>query len=152
MNTTELASTVNDLIETCRDGQEGFRCASEDVKDAQMKTLFTKYSQQRGRFVAELQAVIARTDKEPETEASFLGELHRGWINLKSAIAGGDDHAILAECERGEDSAVAEYRKALEADLPAEVASLVRQQADEVQNAHDSIRDLRDSALAADKA
>ena len=40
--------------------------------------------------------------------------MHRAWINLKSAVTSGDDHAILAECERGEDSAVDEYKKAME--------------------------------------
>ena len=154
MNTTNssTASVLNDLIETCRDGQEGFRVAAEDVKNAQLKALFTKYSEQRVHFVGELQSVVERTDKEPATESSFLGELHRGWINLKSALAGGDEHAILAECERGEDSAVAEYRKALEADLPANAAELVRRQAAEVQAAHDRVRDLRDAAEAAKKS
>ena len=151
MNTTtsSVVSVLNDLIETCRDGQEGFRCAAEDVKNAQLKARFTKYSEQRGRFVGELQHAVQRTDKEPETKPSFLGELHRGWINLKSALAGGDEHAILAECERGEDSAVAEYRKALEAELPANVAELVRRQSADVQAAHDRVRDLRDSAEVA---
>ena len=149
--TSSVASVVNDLIETCRDGQEGFRCAAEDVKNTQMKELFTKYSQQRAGFVAELQKVVARTDKDPETDSSFLGELHRGWINLKSAVAGGDEHAILAECERGEDSAVAEYRKALQTDLPADVVTIVRRQATEVQSTHDRVRDLRNSLAAAKK-
>jgi len=149
--TSSVASVVNDLIETCRDGQEGFRCAAEDVKNAQMKELFTKYSQQRAGFVAELQKVVARTDKDPETDSSFLGELHRGWINLKSAVAGGDEHAILAECERGEDSAVAEYRKALQTDLPADVVTIVRRQATEVQSTHDRVRDLRNALAAAKK-
>ena len=150
MNTTSsTASVLNDLIETCRDGQEGFRVAAEDVKSAPLKALFTKYSEQRGRFVGELQSFVQPTDKEPETDSSFLGELHRGWINLKSALAGGDEHAILAECERGEDSAVAGYRKALGAELPANVAELVRRQSAEVQAAHDRVRDLRDAAKAA---
>ena len=153
MNTTSTISpavpVLNDLIETCRDGQEGFRCAAQDVRNPQLKSLFTEYSEQRGRFVAELQSLVERTDQEPETESSFLGELHRGWINLKSALARGDEHAILAECERGEDSAVAEYRKALETDLPARVAEVVRRQSLDVQSAHNRVRDLRDAAAAA---
>ena len=41
-------------------------------------------------------------DHNPENASSVAGTLHRGWINLKTAIGGRGRHAILAECERGE--------------------------------------------------
>ena len=53
--TKEIISTVNDLIETLKDGQEGFRQAAEAVNDSQLKTLFSEYSLQRSRFAGELQ-------------------------------------------------------------------------------------------------
>jgi uncharacterized protein (TIGR02284 family) len=71
--------------------------------------------------------------------------LHRGWINLKSALTGGDDHAILAECERGEDSAVEEYKKALDEDLSPSLYELVSRQYSDIKAAHDRIRNLRDT-------
>jgi len=70
--------------------------------------------------------------------------LHRGWIDIKSAITGKDDHAILAEAERGEDVAVAAYQKALKESLPAQAQTIVQQQAARVQQAHDTVRNLRD--------
>ena len=33
MDTNTAVSTLNDLIETCRDGEDGFRLAAEAVKD-----------------------------------------------------------------------------------------------------------------------
>jgi uncharacterized protein (TIGR02284 family) len=69
--------------------------------------------------------------------------LHRGWINLKSAITGGDKHAILAECERGEDSAVEEYKKALDDGLSPTAQELVLRQFAEIKAAHDRIKSLR---------
>jgi uncharacterized protein (TIGR02284 family) len=65
---------------------------------------------------------------------------------LKSAITKGDDHAILTECERGEDSAVAEYKKAIDDGLSAPVREIVSRQYSEIKNAHDRINDLRDTA------
>ena len=110
----EVISTINNLIETLKDGQEGFKQAAEGVKDPQLKSLFNDYSLQRSRFATELQS-DARVlgESEPETSSSAAGALHRAWINLKSAVTSGDDRAILAECERGEDSAVEEYKKAM---------------------------------------
>ena len=112
-----------------------------------LKTLFSDYSQQRSRFATALQSEARRHgETEPETSSSATGALHRGWINLKSAITGGDEHAILAECERGEDSAVEEYKKALEDGLTPSAQELVSRQFAEIKAAHDRIKSLRDAA------
>jgi uncharacterized protein (TIGR02284 family) len=144
----EIISTINGLIETLKDGQEGFRQASEAVKDSQLKTLFNEYSLQRSKFAGELQdEAISLGEHNPGNTSSTAGAMHRAWINLKSAITSQHDHAILAECERGEDSAVSEYKKAMEEE---ELSSLIREtisrQYTDVKNAHDRIRELRDAA------
>ena len=143
-NTTSI---LNDLIETLKDGQEGFRAASADVESTELKTVFSEYSLQRSKFAGELQS-LARSlgEKDPQTSGSVAASLHRGWINLKAALSSKDAHAVLAECERGEDSAVAEYEKALAVTAtPANVQETVRVQYGEVKAAHDRIRTLRDS-------
>jgi len=136
---------IDNLIETLKDGQEGFKQAAESVRNQALKTLFSDYSQQRSRFATALQSE-ARRHGEAETRSSATGALHRGWINLKSAITGGDEHAILAECERGEDSAVEEYKKALDDGLTPSAQDLVSRQFTEVKAAHDRIRSLRDAS------
>jgi len=144
---TNTTSILNDLIETLKDGQEGFRAAAGDVQSPELKRLFGEYSLERSKFAGELQS-LARSlgEDEPETTSSVAGALHRGWINLKSVLTSKDDHAILAECERGEDSAVAQYTKAVATEgLPADVRETVRAQFTVVKAAHDRVRDLRDS-------
>ena len=142
----ENISVLDELIETLKDGQEGFKQAAEAVKDAQLKSLFSEYSQQRARFARALQNEVRDLGQtEPEDSSSTAGALHRGWINLKSALTGGNDHAILAECERGEDSAVEEYKKALNDDLSPSLYELVSRQYTDVKAAHDRIRNLRGS-------
>ena len=139
-------TVLNNLIETLKDGQEGFKQAAEGVSDPKLKSLFRDYSDQRSRFATVLQSEARRQgETEPETTSSAAGALHRGWINLKSAITGGDEHAILAECERGEDSAVEEYKKALNDALSPAARELVSLQCPEIKVAHDRIRTLRDA-------
>ena len=147
---TDTTSLLNHLIETLKDGQEGFRASSEDSGSPELKTILSKYSLQRSGFAGELQALAHSLGaKEPATSGSVAGALHRGWIGLKSALASRDAHAILAECERGEDSAVAEYRDALEHDeLPANIRHVIQQQSMGVQASHDRVRDLRDREAA----
>lgn len=143
----ETISTINTLIETLKDGQEGFRQAAEGVKDPQLNSLFNQYSQQRARFSTELRKQAQTLGKtKPETSSSTAGALHRTWIDLKSAVTKGDDHAILAECERGEDSAVEEYKKALNDTLSAPLRDIVSLQYTEVKKAHNHIKSLRDAA------
>jgi len=137
---------IDNLIETLKDGQQGFKEAAESVKNPQLKSLFNDYSQQRARFIVELRSKAQSPNKrDPDISGSATGALHRGWINLKSALSRGDDHAILAECERGEDSAVEEYQTALDNGLSAPVRDIVSRQYIEIEATHDRIRDLRDA-------
>jgi uncharacterized protein (TIGR02284 family) len=77
------------------------------------------------------------------------GALHRGWVSVKTALTSQDDKAVLEECERGEDSAVAQYRKALKQPLPPAIRVLVERQAQGAQRNHDEVRDLRNRYRAA---
>ena len=135
-------STLNNLIETCRDGQNGFQTAAEGIRNSDLKTLFHTYAQQRAQFAGELQDEVRRLGGDPETSGSVAATLHRGWINIKSAVTGEDENAVISECERGEDAAVSNYRAALDADLPANVRALVERQFAHVKEAHDRIRSL----------
>ena len=147
MKTATTIDTLNDLIEICKDGQDGFRDASENVQSQELKTLFSTYSLQRSKFAGDLQQHVTSLGTEPEKSSSITSAVHRGWIDLKSAFTKGSDHAILAECERGEDHAVAAYRDALEGELPVYILSDISEQATAVQAAHNDIRDRR-NALA----
>jgi uncharacterized protein (TIGR02284 family) len=138
----EAVSTLNDLIETCKDGEKGFSQASENVKDPQLKSLFTQYSQQRSDFVSELQMEVERLGGQPETTGSAAGATHRGWLNVKSAVTGHSADSIIAECERGEDAAVSSYQEALSRNLPPDVRNLVERQYGQIKQAHDRIRAL----------
>ncbi len=142
----EVVSTLNNLIETCRDGQEGFKQAAEGVERSDLKSLFYDYSQQRAHFVGELQDLVRTLGGDPENTGSMAGAIHRGWINIKSAVTGKDEAAILNECERGEDSAKNQFKETLELALPAHVQHTVQAQYSKVLEAHDRVKALRDAA------
>jgi uncharacterized protein (TIGR02284 family) len=146
MKTATTVDILNDLIEICKDGQDGFRDASENVRSPELKTLFAQYSLQRSKFAGELQQHVLHLGQEPEKTSTVASAIHRGWIDLKAAFSQGSDHAILTECERGEDLAVDAYRDALEEELPADIRDTVYTQCTVVQTTHDDIRDRRDTA------
>ena len=142
-------STLNNLIETCKDGQEGFKQAAEGVERSDLKSLFYDLGQQRAKFAGELQALVRELGGDPEKTSSTAGALHRGWINIKSFVTGKDEAGVLNEAERGEDIAKKAYKDALAENLPANVMTVVQAQSNEVMTAHDRVRDLRDATNAA---
>jgi len=71
--------------------------------------------------------------------------MHRFWVDIRSRLTGMDEHAILDECERGEDSAKRAYEESLQEDLPADVRTLIGKQYREVKMNHDSIREMRNA-------
>ena len=142
-DTDNIISTLNNLIETCKDGQNGFQTAADGVKNNDLKTLFHTYSQQRAAFAGELQNEVRRLGGDPEKTGSLAASLHRGWMDIKAAVTGEDEAAVISECERGEDSAVRNYKDALaEQNLPADIRSILERQFTQIKEAHDRIRSL----------
>jgi len=148
IDTKEVISTLNDLIETSKDGEEGFRVCAEDTKRPDLKTLFSQRSLECGKAAQELQAVVARLGGKPEDSTSVGGDMHRRWVDLKSMITGKDDKAVLNECERGEDVAKKKYHEALEKSLPEDIRQIVQRQYDGVLRNHDQVKMLRDAERA----
>lgn len=151
LSNDDVISTLNGLIQTCKDGQEGFKQAAEGVNSSQLKSSFYEFGQQRAQFVGELQSLVRDLGGDPEDSGSILGSLHRGWIDIKSAVTGNDEAAVLNEAERGEDSAKNNYKDALEKNLPANVMSVVQNQYNGIKSAHDQVRSMRDAANMASK-
>jgi uncharacterized protein (TIGR02284 family) len=137
-------STLNNLIETLKDGEQGFRTAAEALKDPQIKSQFQEYSRDRAQMARELQDEVRKLGGDPEKSGSVSGSLHRGWIDIKSAVTGKDDHAILAEAERGEDVAKDQFEQAVKSGSLGSAATVVQSQGAKVRQAHDHVRTLRD--------
>ncbi|HWK09697.1 MAG TPA: PA2169 family four-helix-bundle protein [Vicinamibacterales bacterium] len=142
MDNSTAISTLNNLIEICHDGENGFRLAAGAVKDAHAKALFERFSRQRAEMARELESEVRKLGGTPSTGGSVSGAVHRGWINIKSLVTGGDESAVIAEAERGEDAAKEAFTNALKDPLPAGARELIEQQAAIVKVAHDEVRTL----------
>jgi uncharacterized protein (TIGR02284 family) len=147
----DVVDMLNDLLENAHDGEYGFTACAEEVDDAsQLKSVFSERATQCRAAGTELAALISQYGGKPADGGTTSGALHRAWVHTKAAVGANGAVSLLEECERGEDAALARYRKALKADLPADVRSLVERQAQGAQRNHDQIKSLRDQARAAD--
>ncbi len=146
----DVIDTLNDLIETCRDGEYGFTECAQHVKAQDIKTLLLRHADECRAAAAELTAQIRLLgEDEPDEGGTAGGAMHRGWVSLRGTLSGYTDLAMLNECERGEDAAIARYRKALKEEMPSAIRAMVERQAQGAQRNHDQVKALRDALESA---
>jgi uncharacterized protein (TIGR02284 family) len=124
----ELIGTLNDLIETCRDGINGFRTAADGVSSPIAKEVFLSRVHLIEKGLGDLDAAVQRLGGDPIEHGHPAASMHRAWINIKSAVTMRDDRAIINEVVRGEEVAIQHYREALEKPLPADIRAMVEMQ------------------------
>jgi uncharacterized protein (TIGR02284 family) len=150
MDHDHLVNLLNDLVETCKDGEYGFDTCAKHANSPEIRQLFAQRATDCRNAARELQSLVKTENAAPDTSGSALGAMHRGWVTVLGTVAGNSDKRMLEEAERGEDSAVASYRKALkETDLPADVRATLERQMAGVKRNHDQVKALRDQAKAA---
>lgn len=143
MANNESVSVLNSLIETLKDGENGFRHAADHAKDPSLKSIFDQYASQRASYSQELQSAVASLGDKPAESGHVAGALHRGWMSIKEAVSKNDDKALVDEAEAGEDAAMKAYREALSSGISGEALAIVERQFQGVQQAHSVIRDLK---------
>jgi len=149
MDENNALSVVENLIETCKDGQKGYQDAASHVKRSDLKTYFNQQSLERASFAGELESELIRMGKPDKKVSGSVGAtLHRAWIDTKVSLGAGDK-SILDSVEAGEDNAKETYEKALTGSLPGNLREIIRRQAASVEQAHDKVKSLRDKAAAA---
>ncbi|ALJ00655.1 ferritin-like domain-containing protein [Rufibacter tibetensis] len=150
---SKVIDTLNDLVTTARDGQKGYETAAGAVQNIQVKSELERLAQQRAIFVSELESKaqqLGGSTKDTTTVEGVAleaaGAVHRGWINLKSAVGANDSKAILGECETGDEAALKAYDNALHAEgLPVDVKSVIQRQYQEIQAAKQMITSMKQS-------
>lgn len=145
LDNDDVIDTLNGLLETCRDGEYGYRESSEHAKSAEIKTLFARHADSCRSAGQELITLIRQQGGDADEGGTVSGALHRGWVSVRGTLAGYSDQAMLDECERGEDAALARYRKASKQNLPTSVQAVVERQLQGTQRNHDQIKSIRDS-------
>jgi uncharacterized protein (TIGR02284 family) len=149
MTNDDVTDVLNDLIETCKDGQFGFDACAKHTHSSELRSLFSARAEGCENAARELQELVVQYGGKPESSGSAAGALHRGWLAVRGSLTSQSDRSMLDECERGEDTALQRYRDALRQDLPASVRAVVERQCEGVERNHDMIKGLRDRFDAA---
>jgi len=150
MKNDQSVEVLNSLIIINNDRVAGYETAIEETKDADLKTLFRQFIQTSQACKSELVAEVNKVGGKPDEGTRADGKIYRAWMDFKSMVTGKDRKAILSSCEKGEDVAVNTYEKALKDEhLPPSLTSLVTAQYNKIKKDHDTVRNLRDTAVNA---
>ena len=137
-------TVLNTLIATLIDSVEGYQKAAAAVDNTRFAEMFNTRARERQAAVGKLQAAVARLGGNPEDDGTTAGAVHRGWINLKEAVLGRDDEAIVNSVESGEDYLKEKFETALRnTDLPVEARSAVEEAWTSVKAGHDEMSQLK---------
>ena len=141
----DTVKALNQLLEKNYDAEKGYRKAIEDADNPKLKTYFTRQAAHRAQYANELDKAIRGLNATPVDNSSTTSSLHRTWIDIKTAITGNDDEAVLEECIRGDKAARDEYQEVLDNETYLhEAKDIVRSQLQGIQNTLSTIKGLED--------
>lgn len=141
----DIVNKLQGLLEKNYDAEQGYKKALEDAEDGQLKNFLKQQAVLRSRFATELTDEIIGLNETPKDSGSTTGDLHRTWIDFKTAFTGNDDEAVLEECIRGEKTSVSEYEDALKNQMfPPKIQATITRQADEIKANLHKVKTLED--------
>jgi uncharacterized protein (TIGR02284 family) len=146
-NTKETIEVLNDLIQINNDRIAGYEKAIKETKpeDEDLKVLYATMIAESHRIKIALATEVQTMGAEVEQGTTSGGKIYRAWMDVKAVFTGHDRHAVLANCEAGEDAAQKAYRTALEHEnLPAYIRELLVRQKETLHESHDEVKALRD--------
>ncbi|HYD23509.1 MAG TPA: PA2169 family four-helix-bundle protein [Croceibacterium sp.] len=138
MDTSHDITVLNTLIRTTLDSYKGFNDACSDTEGPHGQ-FFRQMASERSQVASQLQAQVAALGGEAEDDSSYTAAAHRGFMDLKQAVMGDSDEAVIDEVERGEDYLKTKYEAALQdGELSPQTRQVIEQAYQSVRKGHDT--------------
>ena len=133
------------LTTTLIDSVNGYRDAAANLEGGErFQQMFREMADERSRIAEDLRSEIRRLGGDPPDEGSLMGKTHQRFLDLKAAITGRDDKAIINEVERGEDYLKEKFETALASDqLTGETRGAIDRAFQSVRKGHDKVSQLK---------
>ena len=141
---SDTISTLNTLIATTIDSITGYEDSAQNIDNERFREIFRQRANERQQVVESLRSEVRRLGGNPEDDGSFLGKAHQRFEDLKAAITGRDEKAIINEVERGEDYLKDKFETALDGDtLTGDSRAVVERCYQSVRSGHDQMSQLK---------
>lgn len=111
----EIIDDLKGLVSIINDGKEGYESAAESTDNVELKAVFMKNAAQRSMYESELKNHIQKHGGHSDNdEGGVLGAIHRTWIDIKEALTGKSETAILEAVTTGEKAALEKFDSVIE--------------------------------------
>lgn len=143
-NSSDQISTLNTLIATTIDSITGYEDSATNIDNERFREIFRQRASERQQVVEQLRAEVRRLGGNAEDDGSFMGKTHQRFVDLKAAVTGRDEKAIINEVERGEDYLKEKFETALnDGTLSGDSRAVVEQAYQSVRSGHDQMSQLK---------
>lgn len=139
---------LKDLVRINTDSARGFQDAAADIQNQRIAAFLRRNADERQRFAVELRTLLRMSEEDAQDIGSVRGAVHRWWLGLRGLIAGGNEHAVLAEALRGEESIRSRYEDALQRAGDNPIFETLLAHLRSVEQTIDRLRDLRHARVA----
>jgi len=150
MENDKTIIVLNKLVEINNDRIEGYKTASEEAEEQDLKALFIQFGLTSQKCNRELEDEISGLGGTPTRETKTSGKFFRTWMDVKNTLTGHDRVALLNSCEYGEDHAIETYEKVLTNDLEylnVEQQTMISSQLALIRADHYRLKSIRDAMV-----
>ncbi|HZJ35528.1 MAG TPA: PA2169 family four-helix-bundle protein [Gillisia sp.] len=141
----EHAEALQMLLQKNYDAEKGFKKAIIKTESDNLKEFLKRQAAKHNRFATELDKEIRSLNEHPKEEGSFTGKLSRAWMDIKVAVSGDHDEAILKECVRGEKNSAEEYKEALDENkFPPHLEQVLKKQLSDINTMIAEVKSMED--------
>ena len=143
MDKSHDISVTNGLIKTTLDSMKGYKEAAEDSETGN-SAFFCEMADERSAVASQLQQYVTTLGGDPQDDSSITAAAHRGFMDLKQAVMGTDEKAIVQEVERGEDFIKEKYEEALkDSELSEQTRAEIQACYSSIQQGHDRVSAMK---------
>lgn len=145
MKNEKTIDVLNSLITINNDRIEGYKTATEETEEFELKSLFAGFILTSEKCKRELVKEVTILGGEIAEGTKISGKFFRVWMDVKAALMGKNRKVILNSCEFGEDEAKQTYENALQdnlEDLSSDHQAMIRNQEQVMQADRNHIKAL----------
>jgi uncharacterized protein (TIGR02284 family) len=142
------AKAINALITITIDSVDAYRKAADESRNRDFQSMFYNRANEREELIDLMQDFVRAHGEQPADDGSMSAGAHRLFMDLRDAVIGQDDEAIIAEIERYEDHLKQQFDNMRANDeLSVEARDVIDECYISVQDGHEQLHDLKHEAL-----
>lgn len=141
----ETTEALRRLIRHNNDSAEAYETVAQKLASTALATYFRQEAREHERFARQLSEFVELNEVKAPEGGTTGGTFRQWWLEIRGVIERGDEHAMLAEAERGADVIKEAYEEVMRETAGSAVNDTLLKQFAHIKASHDQIRDMRNA-------